>query len=339
MRSVDLEKNLYSKQPLRFGEDGKFRILMVSDIHGGVGYDEMRTVRAMQALVDCTRPHLVLLGGDIAGPGTIHVSNKEELKNLLDGLVSPMERAGIPWAHVYGNHDDNFGLPDREAQPVYESYPFCVSKTSPQGVSGVSNYVLPVWDEKGEKILFNVFALDSQHRMDEFRAEFGLGQEVAPMDLVGMENEDESPIRFSQVAWYYQTSQTLEAYADHKIPALMYTHFPLPEHRIVALRPEECQLEGHVGPQIDSSFINSGLFSACLQRGDVKAIFCGHDHRSDYSGIYCGIRLGLDGFMSYCACHDEQIRGGRVFEISADAPDQIETKMVRVKDCPGFVEI
>ena len=250
-----------------------------------------------------------------------------------------MEQAGIPWAHVYGNHDDNFGLPDSEAQTVYERYPYCVSKTSPADVSGVSNYVLPVWDETGENILFNVFALDSQHRMDEFRAEFGLGENVVPIDLVGMENEDEGPIRFDQVNWYYQTSKAMEAHAGRKIPALMYTHFPLPEHRIVALRPEECQLEGHVGPQIDSSFINSGLFSACLQRGDVKAIFCGHDHRSDYSGIYCGIRLGLDGFMSYCACHDEQIRGGRLFEISADAPDQIETKMVRVKDCPGFVEI
>ena len=118
MHSVDLEKNLYTKQPLRFGEDGKFRILMVSDIHGGVGYDELRTVRAMQALVDHTKPHLVLLGGDIAGPGSIHVSNREELRQLLDGLVAPMEQAGIPWAHVYGNHDDNFGLHNADQEPV-----------------------------------------------------------------------------------------------------------------------------------------------------------------------------------------------------------------------------
>ena len=339
MRTAELEKDLYTKLPLRFTADRKFRILMVSDIHGGVGYDEMRTVRAMQALVDYTKPHLVLLGGDIAGPGTIHISNKEELKAMLDGLVAPMEQAGIPWAHVYGNHDDNFGLPDGEAQIVYESYPHCVSKTGPVGVSGVSNYVLPVWDETGKNVLFNVFALDSQHKMDEFRAEFCLGEDVAPMDLVTMENEDESPIRFDQVNWYYQTSKAMEAFAGRKIPALMYTHFPLPEHRIVALRPEECRLEGHVGKQIDNSFLNSGLFSACLQRGDVKAIFCGHDHRCDFSGVYCGIRLGFDGFMSYCACHDEQIRGGRLFEISADTPEQIETKMIRVKDCPGFVEI
>lgn len=332
MYSVELRQSLYTKRPLRFGPDGKFRILMVSDIHGGVGYDEMRTVRAMQALVDHTAPHLVLLGGDIAGPGSIHVSDEAELRQVLDGLVSPMEKAGIPWAHVYGNHDDNFGFCNADQQPVYESYPNCVSKASPRGVSGVSNYVLPVWDEQGEKILFNVFGLDTHHGMPEFRAQFGLGEDVEPIEPTGLENEDESPLRFDQVSWYYQISEALEAYAGHKIPALMYMHFPLPEHRMVAMHREECQFEGTQMSPICCSKLNSGLFSACLQRGDVKAIFCGHDHKNDFSGVYCGIRLGFDGYLSYCACHVEELRGGRLFEISADAPERIRTEMVRVMD-------
>ena len=35
--SMDINESLYCKHPLRFGAEGKFRILMVSDIHGGVG--------------------------------------------------------------------------------------------------------------------------------------------------------------------------------------------------------------------------------------------------------------------------------------------------------------
>lgn len=332
MVSADLMKILDTKHPLRFGTDGKFRILMVSDIHGGVGYDEMRTLRAMEALVEHTSPDLVLMGGDVAGPGSIHVANREELRQLLDGLVDPMERRGIPWAHVYGNHDDNFGLRNADQQPVYESYPHCVSKTGPEDVSGVSNYALPVWDQAGEEVLFNVFALDTHHGMPEFRSEFGLGDEVAPIEPTGLENEDESPLRFDQVAWYYQTSKAIEEYAGHKVPALMYMHFPLPEHRMVDLHREECGFEGIRRSPICCSRLNSGLFSACLQRGDVKAIFCGHDHRNDFSGVYCGIRLGFDGYLSYCACHDEELRGGRLFEISADHPERIETRMIKVKD-------
>jgi hypothetical protein len=69
---------------------------MVSDIHGGVGYDEMRTVRAMQALVDHTKPHLVLLGGDIAGPGMIHIETAQQLREMLDGMTSPWKRPVSP---------------------------------------------------------------------------------------------------------------------------------------------------------------------------------------------------------------------------------------------------
>ena len=190
----------------------------------------------------------------------------------------------------------------------------------------------PVWDKEGKTILFNVFGLDTHHGMPEFRKEFGMAAGVQPNEPTGLENEDESPLRFDQVNWYYQTSRAMEDYAGHKIPALMYMHFPLPEHRMAAMHREECGFEGTQMSPICCSKLNSGLFSACLQRGDVKAIFCGHDHKNDFSGVYCGVRLGFDGYWSYCACHVEALRGGRLFEISADSPDVIETKMVRVMD-------
>lgn len=64
----------------------------------------------------------------------------------------------------------------------------------------------------------------------------------------------------------------------------------------------------------------------------MKAIFCGHDHENDFSGVYCGIRMGFDGFMSYHASHNADIRGGRIFDLRMDRPGEIETRMVRVKD-------
>ena len=54
MKPVELRDALYTKCPLRFGENGRFRVLMVSDVHGGVGYNEVQTVAAMQALEDET---------------------------------------------------------------------------------------------------------------------------------------------------------------------------------------------------------------------------------------------------------------------------------------------
>ena len=36
------------------------------------------------------------------------------------------------------------------------------------------------------------------------------------------------------------------------------------------------------------------MFSAILDRGDVKGIFCGHDHINTYHGNYYGVLLGYE---------------------------------------------
>ena len=168
MTSFDLAPWLTTKVPLRFRRDGSFRVLMMSDIHGGVGYNREKTVAAISALLDAEGPDLVMLGGDTAGPGVIHITNAGELRSLLDDLSAPMEERGIPWCHVFGNHDDNYGLPNREAEQIYESYPLCVSKAGDPEISGVANYVLPVRDAEGGQILLNIFALDSHSGILEF---------------------------------------------------------------------------------------------------------------------------------------------------------------------------
>lgn len=332
MGAIELKEALYTKCPLRFDQDGKFRILMVSDIHGGIGYEKEKTVRAMQALVDEAKPQLVILGGDIAGPGTIHVENEDQLRSLLDDISSPMEKAGIPWAHVYGNHDNNFGLSNERQQVVYESYPHCVSKAGPEEIAGVGNYVLPVWDNGGEKILFNVFGLDSHRGMAQFKEQFGIPEDTKFFHMNPVTSSNSACIHFDQIMWYWQTSELLENYAGNKIPALMFMHIPLPEHGIVAMKRSDCQFKGSQLDDVECAPLNSGLFAACLQRGDVKGIFCGHVHENDYMGQYGGIKLGFDGYMSYHACHIDKLRGGRVFEISAEEPQNFTTDMLRVNE-------
>ncbi|MFQ4148794.1 hypothetical protein AAGW05_08870 [Arthrobacter sp. LAPM80] len=48
--------------------------------------------------------------------------------------------------------------------------------------------------------------------------------------------------------------------------------------------------------------INSGLFSAFLERADVLGYFVGHDHVNTYCGNYYGVQLGYapgTGFGAY----------------------------------------
>ena len=331
----NLKEALYTKVPLRFSEDGKYKILMVSDIHGGKGYAAEKTIAALKALIDTHKPDLVLLGGDVAGPGYIHIENQEQLKEMLDGLSSPMEEAGIPWAHVYGNHDDNYGLDNKDHQPIYEAYPHCVSKAGPEDISGVGNYVLPVYDAKGEKILFNVFGFDSHHSVPEMKKQFNLPEETRFFHATNCADGDYDGVHFDQVMWYYQTSVEMEQHNGAKIPAMAYMHIPVPELAYGAVDRTKFRYKGIQGENVACAIVNNGLVGAALQRGDIKAMCFGHDHDNDFRMEYAGIELSYDGFLSYHASHDDARRGGRIFEIDAADPWNIKSYLVRVRDILG----
>lgn len=332
---ANVQEYLTLKKELRFNKDRKFKILMMSDIHGGVGMSKQIPV-AIKAVFDEVQPDLVLLAGDIAGPGVIHVSTQQELREMLEVITQPMESAGVPWAHVYGNHDDNFGLMNGQQQPVYESFPCCVSKWGDRDISGVGNYVLPILSHEGEKIVFNVFGLDSHRGMCQFSQEFGLPEDtqyVLPNHFCNGRNYDS--VHFDQIMWYYNTSKLLEEYNGGKIPALMYMHIPIPEHCLITRNRDRCQYEGNQGENVACTELNPGVFSACVQRGDVKAIFCGHEHINDFSGVYCGIKLGYDAGMDYNAYQQDALRGARVFELNESDAANINTYIVRVRDIMG----
>ena len=61
------------------------------------------------------------------------------------------------------------------------------------------------------------------------------------------------------------------------------------KHNIAGERNEE----EYPGP------INSGMFPAMLERGDVKGVFYGHDHVNTYMGNYYGILLGYAGSTGF----------------------------------------
>ena len=323
---------LTTKQPLRFRADGNFRIMMFSDIHGGRGFAANETHDAIEALIAKANPDLVLIAGDICGPGYIHAETVDDVRFVLDAISEPMERRGIPWAHVFGNHDDNYGVPNAVQQPIYESYPHCVSKAGPKDIDGVGNYFLPVFDADGKDVIFGVWGLDSNHSMPEFFEDYGLPADTRYYQACQASSGDYDGPRTSQVFWYWQTSQMLENHLGHKVPSLMHMHIPTPEHALVTVHKNKVNFKGYQLEDVASHTLNSGLFSACVQRGDVKAIFCGHEHENQFSANYMGIMLGYDGFLSYHACHNEDIRGCRLFDISAENPTDIRTSILLVRD-------
>lgn len=79
-------------------------------------------------------------------------------------------------------------------------------------------------------------------------------------------------------------------------------------------------------------------FSAILDRGDVRGVFCGHDHVNTYVGNYYGVMLGYagnTGFGTYglSGAERNRLRGARVFNLTQQDDDvDIETHMVFAAD-------
>ncbi|HBL41309.1 MAG TPA: hypothetical protein DDY98_07005 [Ruminococcaceae bacterium] len=318
-----------SKAKLTFQQNNCFRVLCISDIHGGVGYDEENTVNYIESVVQKSNPDLVLLLGDIAGPGIIHIENAEQLQQMLDELTAPMEKRSLPWAHVFGNHDDNYGLPNSQAIHVYESYPCCYSVCDKVS-KGDSDFYIPIYESNGESVRFCIYCFDSHRGCDDFAEEYGLSPDC-PIVLPNKGGIDsgERGVDFSQVVDYYQTSKALEAEQNRKIPAMAVMHVPLQELAWAEKNREQTSFEGVLGEAVSCQYLNSGLFRAFVERGDVKAVCFGHDHENNVTASYCGILLANDGYLSCHASHTKETLGGRLFKINA-ASGEITTEFIHI---------
>ncbi|MBR5681416.1 MAG: metallophosphoesterase, partial [Clostridia bacterium] len=146
------------KQPLRFGEDGEFRILVFSDIHGGGATISSLAKTNVALLVEREEPDFVFFDGD----NTWGLRDEANVKSCVGDMVEVLEERHIPWAHVYGNHDaEGSNLKKEMQQRIYESFDYCVSQAGDPALPGVGNYVLPVYSADGSRVLFDIWALDS----------------------------------------------------------------------------------------------------------------------------------------------------------------------------------
>ncbi len=314
------------KIQLRFDENGEFRVLMMGDVQSSPPAPSERTMNAIRTITEREQPDLVLFSGD----NSTNCGDEASMRSYLDAMTAVMEENGIPWAHVYGNHDEDNALSRKEQQVIYETYPHCVSRTGPEDLFGVSNYLLPIYssDETKTDPVFAIWALDTgNYYTDEGLA--GEGAYLGTPMFQGHPNCKYGYMPFSQVAWYYETSLAIENYLGYKLPSMMYFHIALQEYYEMASNTtvESVNFTGEQQEYIGSGPLNSGMFTALLERGDVSTVVCGHDHLNYFSGEYGGINLSYAGCITYDHYHDARITGARVFVIHEDNPEEIESYM------------
>lgn len=325
---------------LHFNSDGSFKIVQFNDTQDDEDIDP-RTVQLMERVLDEEKPGFVVLNGDNITGGT---DTPAEVKKAINNIAMPMEERGIPWAITFGNHDEdstpNSGINEEAMLQIYRSYKYNKNENGEKGITGTGNMNLLIGGHDSKKPVFNMWLLDSGRYAPK---------EIAGQDFEGYPTWDW--LKNNQVNWYYETSEALEKQHGRKIPSLMFIHIPLWEYRFMWFASVDGRTEadharavvkhGIVGERNEEECpgpINSGMFSAILERGDVKGVFCGHDHVNTYSGNYYGVMLGYCGSTGFGAyglegAERNRLRGARVYNLQASGNDvKVDTHLVFAKD-------
>ena len=316
-----LKYNLSSKHKLRFNKDGKFKILMMSDIQETLDCHP-RTMPAMHKLVETVQPDLVVLGGDNCNGKTL--KTELELREYLKMISAPMEERKIPWMHVFGNHDHDIEVEQVYQNKMYEAHDYCVSKHT-EGIYGASNYVLPIWSSKKDEIAYAVWALDTNRKIND--TGLAVHEDMKPMKRP-QPAERWDILHFDQLMWYWNSSVELEKHAGKKVHGALFMHIAPWEFQYVVDNPDVTGCTGSTVEKMLLGAFNSGIFAEILQRGDIKAIGCGHSHEDCFQGEFCGITMALDACAGYSPYGLEELRGGRVFEIDENDTAKVNTYMV-----------
>ncbi|KAI0630843.1 Metallo-dependent phosphatase [Trametes polyzona] len=328
--------------PLHFSRDGRFKIMQIADLHYSVSVGECRdtdlnpctgsdnlTTTLLGRMLDAEKPDLVVFTGDqLNGQDTSWDS-----VSVLAKFAKAVTRRKIPWAAVFGNHDDEDGL-SREAQIKYmKGLPYSLVKAGPKDIHGVGNYVHKVWSADASKThLLTLYFLDSG------------AYSTGIFDWFGFRPTEYDYIRQNQIDWFLQESSSIEPIerpftpdggkdlgnvwarqaADQVLPgsrrlakpnALMFFHIPMAESYSAAdvdpvtgrtLDVGQHDLESPGASKHQDGFFEKGLLQATESDHraagripEVKVVANGHCHVTENCRRVKGVWLCFGGGGSY----------------------------------------
>lgn len=319
---------------IRFGEDGKLKILHIPDTHLKHNHNLDPTLWMVEKACDTEKPDIVMLTGDIV----LNCESAEDTKKLINALMNIFDSRNIPVAVTFGNHDSEQGAMSREElMAYYNTFSCSVSVDDGEALSGCGTYNIPVLSSDGEKVKFNLWVFDSGDYDEEGRY---------------------SCVQSDQVQWYEQTSDKLRKENDgEKVNSLVFQHIIVGEiydalqksdsHKSYSYKhlynedeyymfdPEGVNY-GTIRETPCPGYANYGQFDAMVEKGDVLAMFTGHDHTNAFGVKYKGIDIVNSLSTRYIGLFHSTQCGYRVIEVDEKDTSSYETRVERMFDNYDF---
>ena len=277
--------------------NGRFKILQLADLHlstgpgicrqpeppnhnGGKCDADPRTLAFVNSVLDDEKPDLIILSGD-----QVNGETSSDAQSAIFKFASIFIERKIPYATIFGNHDDEGSL-SREAQmELTHSLGYSLSQRGKTDLDGVGNYVIEVMARKqSSHSALTLYLLDTHSYSPDERQFKGYDW-----------------IKKNQIEWFKSTAQRLKDSPSHtgfthQHMDMAFIHIPLPEYRDVddmVVPTTGKQLESPTAP-----VFNSGFRNALVEEG-ILAVSCGHDHANDY----CSLSKNQDGKPALWMCY------------------------------------
>lgn len=275
-----------NKTKLKFDSNGEFKIVQFTDTHVDLTKNaNLQVYEIIPEVLKTENPDFVILTGDI-----VTQNDPQEAYNRFARIF---QEAGVPWAMIFGNHDSEHNFPRGELARFLQQFPLCLNDDKGE-TKGNSNFVLPVYGKENKPAAV-LYCMDSNEYSTLKPLVGGWGW-----------------FTHSQVGWYREQSRKVTHANNGKpLPALAFFHIPLPEYT-KAWNNKQAPPIGVKNEDECSPEINTGMFAAMLECGDVMGTFTGHDHINDYIGVHYNIALAYGRITKVMGDPDDPKAGGRV---------------------------
>ncbi|CAB4316929.1 unnamed protein product [Prunus armeniaca] len=309
-----------------------FKIALFADLHFGEAestdwgpLQDVNSTRVMSSVLDDENPDFVIYLGDVITANNVAIRNASL---YWDQAVSPTRAKGIPWASVFGNHDD-------------AAFEWPIEWFSPPGIPKIHCPVANSSCSGEEDCSFK-----GTQRLELMKNEIELNalsySQFGPKELwpsvsnyvlqVFSSENPKSPVAFlyfldsgggsypevissAQAEWFRK--KALEINPDSRVPEIIFWHIPSRAYKKVApLFGIHKPCVGSINKEkVATQEAETGIMKLLVERVSAKAVFVGHNHGLDWCCPYEKLWLCFARHTGYGG-YGNWDRGARIVEIT-----------------------
>ncbi len=258
---------------------------------------EQKCFGYIRRAVKKAKPDLIIITGDIV------YGEFDDSGRITKKFVRFMDSLGIPWAPIFGNHDNETTMGVTWQCQQYENAKNCLFKRG--FVTGNSNYSIGL--RQDGRLVKVLYMMDSNGCRNAYSYSY--------LDSFPDYNEGErikttSGITEDQLQWLIESASRIDKLLDYPVSKFLATHIP-PAELSTAEQQAGYAASGDpsgayvIGTTVQSQngdfgakgeafaaelFNTKGLWDALNEHG-FDGVFFGHDHKNNLSILYDGIRL------------------------------------------------